>query len=144
MTEYKRLVKLLTDASLCITTVDILHDNMLKVTYRAKEPEALKTENVILALFTTAHARLRLYGVMEELHDAGGDSKLLYTDTDSVFYVQRSGERDPECGPFLGDLVDEYPDRKIVSFHSAGPKSYTYTFADGGSITKVKGLTLNF
>ena len=96
------------------------------------------TTNVFLAAFTTAHARLRLYEVLEKL-----DRKVLYFDTDSVVYVVKEGEEEPPVGDFLGDLTDELDGKHIVEFVSAGPKNYAYLLNDGDTQCKVKGFTLN-
>ncbi|KAI2645089.1 putative DNA polymerase [Labeo rohita] len=95
--------------------------------------------NVFLGAFTTAHARLELYDVMERLGD-----RLLYCDTDSLIYTAKDGEYEPPLGPYLGDLTDEVgPGDHITLFSSAGPKSYGYVTAKGKVCMKVKGITLN-
>ena len=143
MSSYAHLVRLLTDESIEVRDVLLVNDNMAMVQYKGKEPAALATENVAIAAFTTAHARLRLYGAMEEIIK-DDSSRLLYFDTDSVFYVKRPTLPDPSCGNYLGDLTDEYPHKKIIRFSSGGPKNYTYRFSDGSHVTKVKGFTLNY
>ncbi|KAL0147866.1 hypothetical protein M9458_056825 [Cirrhinus mrigala] len=95
--------------------------------------------NVFLGAFTTAHARLELYDVMERLGD-----RLLYCDTDSLIYTAKDGEYEPPLGPYLSDLTDEVgPGDHITLFLSAGPKSYGYVTAKGKVCMKVKGITLN-
>ena len=47
--------------------------------------EADGKTNVVIAAFTTAHARLKLYSVLEQL-----DRRVLYFDTDSVYMYQRT------------------------------------------------------
>ena len=96
------------------------------------------TTNVFLASFTTAHTRLRLYRVLDQLEE-----RVLYFDTDSVVYITREGEEEPKVGDFLGDLTDELGGRHIVEFVSAGPKNYAYLLNDGEACCKVKGFTLN-
>ena len=58
--------------------------------------------------------------------------------------MKRPNQYDPPTGPFLGDLTNEYPGKKIVKFASAGPKNYTYVFSDASHVTKVKGISLNY
>jgi hypothetical protein len=71
---------------------------------------------VILAVFTTAAARLKLLRGMEQLAERE-DATLLYTDTDSYFYIYKEALGDPlESGTHLGDLVDESPDAIITEF----------------------------
>ena len=141
--DYDQLIKLLMDESVEVGNLIILSDSMMLVQYREKDPAPLSTENIVIAAYTTAHARLRLYETMEQLV-ACGHRKLAYFDTDSCLFVQRAGEYDPPTGPFLGDLVDEFPGRKIVNYASGGPKNYFYEFEDGGHVTKVKGISLTY
>ena len=136
-------MKLLTDESIEVRNIILVNENMAMVQYKGKEPSTLSTENVAIATFTTAHARLRLYEAMEKIVEDDA-SQLLYFDTDSVFYVKRPTLPDPSCGNYLGDLTDEYPNKKITGFSSGGPKNYTYRLSDGSHVTKVKGFTLNF
>ena len=57
--------------------------------------EALGNTNVILAAYTTCQARLTLYELLDKL-----DRRVLYYDTDSMIYVSREGEWDPEIALF--------------------------------------------
>lgn len=83
--------------------------------------------NVFICAFTTAHAWLELYDVMDKL----GDS-LLYSDTDSLVFTSKDGDWEPPLGPFLGDLTNELDhDDYIVQFCSSGPKSYGFRTANG-------------
>lgn len=70
------------------------------------------TTNIFLAAFTTAWARLKLYGEMEKL---GQD--VLYHDTDSIIYAS-NGKNDPPLGNFLGDFTDELDGDTITTFVS--------------------------
>ena len=88
MSSYAHLVKLLTDESIEVRNIILVNKNMAMVQYKGKEPSSLSTENVAIAAFTTAHARLRLYEAMEKIVEDDA-SRLLYFDTDSVFYVKR-------------------------------------------------------
>ncbi|MGB5440078.1 MAG: DNA polymerase, partial [Gammaproteobacteria bacterium] len=97
------------------------------VRYTKKEDfiKPLSNTNVVIAAFVTAHARIRLYSYLEELQD-----RVLYFDTDSVFYTSKPGEKNLPTGDYLGDLTDElaeYGDGSYVTeFISAGPKNYSY------------------
>ena len=82
----------------------------------------LSNTNVIIASFTTAHARLKLLSYLEAM----GES-VLYFDTDSLIYKLADGEEDLPVGDFLGDLTDELDGGSITSFVSVGPKSYIPT-----------------
>lgn len=54
----------------------------------------------------------------------------------------------PSLGDYLGDMTDETPGKKIVSFVTGGPKNYAYIAQDqDGEINtccKVKGIKLNY
>lgn len=104
----------------------------------------LNTTNVVLAAYTTAHARLKLYEAMEKI-SAFGHNRLLYTDTDSLFYVSKGNDgADPPLGRCLGDLTSEEPNDRIVSFTCCGPKVYAYALESGREVVKVRGFTLNY
>ena len=119
----------------------VLHNNLARtVTFMKKKEFASvpKNTNIVIAAFTTAHARLRLYEALEIL-----GPKVLYMDTDSVIYTCEKGKNPLKCGPFLGDLTDELDGSNIVEFVTTGPKSYAYREENGKTQCKVKGFTLN-
>ena len=62
---------------------------------------SLKT-NLFIAIFTTAHTRLKLYSALETLQQ-----RVLYYDTDSVIYKWRPGQVEIPLGVFLGEFTDE-------------------------------------
>ena len=100
--------------------------------------------NVVIAAYTTAQARLKLYSYLEPLQE-----RVLYADTDSViFRTSQSDGYKLTTGKFLGDLTNEVPRGHIKEFVSGGPKSYAYQVVhDDGSVDtecKVRGITLNF
>ena len=102
----------LTDDSIEVRSLVVLSDESMLLQFRHNTPVPLATENVVLASFTTAHARIHLFGIMDRI--AAVDWRnLLYHDTDSALYVQRPGGHDPETGPYLGDLTQEYADKNI-------------------------------
>ena len=95
--------------------------------------------NVVIAAFTTAHARLKLYSYLEKLQE-----QALYFDTDCIIFKHSSGMYCPPVGDYLGDLTSELGhDEYITTFCSTGPKSYAYTTNKGNNVCKVKGITLN-
>jgi hypothetical protein len=77
--------------------------------------------NVIVAAYTTAQARLKLYSYLQPLGD-----RVLYCDTDSVVFTCSQGQWQPPLGDFLGDLTDEVPNNQITKFVTGGPKNYAY------------------
>ena len=55
--------------------------------------------NIFIAIFTTAHARLKLYSALERLQE-----RVLYYDTDSVIYKWRPGQSEIPLGVFFGRM----------------------------------------
>ncbi|KAJ8019010.1 putative DNA polymerase [Holothuria leucospilota] len=87
-----------------VKDVRFINDEVLEVHYKDKENFNITNSrvNVVIAAFTTCHARLRLYDLIDQLND-----RVLYFDTDSVIYIARPGEWDPPTGDYLGDLTNE-------------------------------------
>jgi hypothetical protein len=112
--------------------------------YKSDFIEASCRTNVVVAAYTTAQARLKLYSYLQPLRD-----RVLYCDTDSVVFTSAKDEWDPPLGDFLGDLTDEVPNNQISKFVTGGPKNNAFCLArpnkKGQSpICKVRGITLNF
>ena len=130
-----------------VHSANFVHEEMVEVQWEHTDEfvEASGRTNVILAAYTTCQARLKLYELLDKL-----DHRVLYYDTDSVIYISRDGQWEPEIGDYLGELTDELEeDNHIVSFVSGGPKNYAYKLAKqdkSGYIThcKVRGITLNY
>ena len=102
--------------------------------------ETSSKTNVVIAAYTTTHARLKLYSYLECL-----GTRALYVDTDSVVFSVKDNEYEPPLGDYLGDLTDEVDAGKaIVHFVSGGPKNYAYKLSDDTEVCKVRGITLNF
>ena len=89
----------------------------------------------MIAAFTTAHARLKLYSVLEQL-----DRRVLYFDTDSVIYVSKDGEWEPPTGSYLGELTDEPEGGHITTFVSGGPKTMRIKQTLAKPCVKFEGL----
>lgn len=90
--------------------------------------------NIVVGIFTTAHARMRLYRAML----AVGLENVIYCDTDSLVFNQQD-----ECklllGSYLGDLTDETADDPIVEFVAVAPKTYALKQASGNTKVVCKG-----
>lgn len=117
-----------------------IDDDICQVQFKMKTDFAdeLPNTNIFVAVFTTAHARLKLLREMEKL-----DRRVLYYDTDSIIYESREGDEEPPTGSFLGELTHELkPGDYIVEFFSAGPKNYGYRTKSGKITQKHKGITL--
>ena len=129
-----------------VKNVRFINDNSVQLdwVYSSDFIEATSRTNVIVAAYTTAQARLKLYSYLHPLGE-----RVMYCDTDSVVFTSGHGEWDPPLGDFLGDLTDEAPNNQITKFVTGGPKNYAYCLAKPNrkgqtSICKVRGITLNF
>lgn len=141
LTEEKELNRLLSDSKIIIRDFLPCSDEVIEVAYSHKDnflPQKDIT-NLFLASFTTAHARIKLYGVLSTLN-----RNVLYYDTDSVIYIS-DGNNDPALGDYLGEFTNELPpNQHIVEFASAGPKNYGYRLSNDKTLVKVRGFTLNY
>ena len=74
-------VKMMTDEAIEVTDLMFVNQENIGVKWRSKDDfvEALSNTNVVLAAFTTAQARLKLYELLERL-----DDRVLYFDTDRL------------------------------------------------------------
>ena len=111
--------------------------------------DAPRKTNVILAAFTTAHARIILYKNMQMVNNA---RNVLYCDTDSIMYIHDKNQSeavDIPIGTGLGEMTSELPvDLLTDTFWSAVPKLYCMlghrrTNGLEYNVFKVKGITLN-
>ena len=80
----KEYFDLLTIAGVKVTNANVINDEVMEMFYVMKDPfvEASDPTNVVLAVFTTAQARIKLYKVMQAL-----DRRVCYYDTDSIIYT---------------------------------------------------------
>ena len=129
------------------------NDEALYASWRLRDDaqQSCSTSNVVLASYTTAMTRLKLYSYMEKLQD-----RLLYCDTDSCIFLAKENdpyEYRPPIGTLLGDMTDELESygegSYIKTFACAGPKFYALEVVSGRTgdtreTVKVKGVTLNF
>ena len=116
---------------------------LLQVFYSVKDEMhfgGLST-NVSIAALVTSYARMRLYKVMEKLGD-----RLMYVDTDSIIFISREGQWEPELGNYLGEFtneIDPSDGEYIVEACCAGPKNYSLKFNTGKTKSTVKGINLH-
>lgn len=139
--EPSEFYKTLLDDSADDLHIQFINEDMVQMTYNLKDQfvDKSKDTNIFVAAFTTSHARMMLYGVLDKLGD-----QVLGFDTDSAWYVEREGGAVIETGDSLGDLTDELDGDYITSWCGSGPKSYAYTTNKGKQVCKVKGFTLNY
>nr|CAD2207472.1 unnamed protein product [Meloidogyne enterolobii] len=135
--------------SIEIQSADELTDDIVLLTYKPREEFIIEhdTSNIVISLWTTSAARIRLLKAMQKV--AGKlDCNLLYGDTDSILF---SHPKDMECplqtGPHLGDLAREYAGSEIKEYVGGACKAYALRMennrnAKTSSVLKVRGITL--
>ena len=134
---------MLTNDEQTITGINFINDDIVELRWKYCDEfvESTGRTNVVIAAYTTALARLKLYSYLEVL-----GSRALYADTDSVIF--KSGSPDLELGDYLGDLTNEVPEGDITVFVTGGPKNYAYEVkTPTGAVKtqcKIRGITLNY
>ena len=80
---------------------------------------------------------MHLYAYLDRLGE-----RAVYCDTDSVIFVQKTGEPPLiECGNALGDVTSEVKGSEYISeFVSGGPKNYDYKLCDSVTRGREDGL----
>ena len=133
-------INMMTDNDLEINGVLHVNDEHVALMWREKSEfiQSLPHTNVVLTAFTTAHARLKLYSLLEKLQD-----RVLYFDIDCVVYIHNEDLWNPHLGDYLGELKDETNGVPILTFVSGGAKNYAYNLEDGTSVCKISGFTVN-
>ena len=142
VTEPKELFDYLDSDQYQVNDARMVNDETIEVQYTSKDEFVEENDkvNIVIAAFTTAYARLKLYDLLDLLQE-----RVLYYDTDSVIYVHEPSKSDPPLGDYLGDLTDELDvGDYITTFISGGPKNYAYDTNSGKSETKIRGITLNY
>lgn len=144
------LLNLMLNSSLEVTSFSELDQDSLLVSYKMREEctQVHPTVNVVIAAYTTAQARMHLYGYLDILQE-----RCLYYDTDSVIYTCKENEYKLPLGDYLGELTDELVDEfgensYISEAVFTSEKSYAFVVKTTGSedrtVCKVKGIHLNF
>ena len=136
VTEPKEFFDYLYSSEFEVTDARLVNDETVEVHYRnvGEFAEQNNKVNIVIAAFTTAYARLKLYDLLDLLQE-----RVLYYDTDSVIYVHESGKPEPPLGDYLGDLTDELDGDYITTFVSGGPKNYAYVTNNDKRVTKNTG-----
>ena len=133
--------RFLDTSTLDVRHVSVINDQLVEVHYQYQDEDIPVSPNlnIFVACFTTCWARLRLYEALQLLGE-----RVLYYDTDSVFFLQEEGQPNPVLGDYLGEFTSELdPHDFIVEFVSAGPKNYGYQTKLGHVECKVRGFRLN-
>ena len=140
VTEPSKFYKILLDEKIDDLNIHFINEDMVEMTYNLKDQfvDNSKDSNIFIAAFTTSHARMMLYEVLDKLGDT-----VLGFDTDSCWYIEKENGPRIETGDNLGDLTDELGGHYIEKWCGTGPKSYSYCTSNGKMVCKVKGFTLN-
>lgn len=140
VTDPQQFYKIILDDRLENINIILLNDNMIQVCYNYKDyyVQNYHNTNILIALFTTSSARLRLYETLYKL-----DRAVVAYDTDSIFYIDNDVNK-IKTGEMLGEWTDELGENVyITDWTSTGPKSYYYKTNDNKFKTVIKGFTLN-
>ena len=143
---------LLTNDRYILHNVDFINDKIIQAYYSYNEDMHFggNRQNVVLAAFVTCQARLKLYKELEKL-----DRRVLYFDTDSIFFISIPNHYEPSLGNYLGDFTNEIDPKEgafIKQAVFAGPKNYgfltnlniTHVTIKGITQCKVSDLSINY
>ena len=141
VTDPNRLFELLSSEEIEVPDLRLVNAETVEVQFKSALgfEESNDKVNIVIAAFTTAYARLKLYDLLDQLQE-----QVLYYDTDSVIYVHEPGKPEPPLGDYLGDLTDELDGDYITEFMAGGPKNYAYMTNNDKRVMKVRGITLNY
>ena len=86
------------------------YEYVVELVHRKKHDcEQISTNtNIFIAIFTTAHAHIKLYRAHDRLQE-----QILYFNTDSVIYKWKSALPEVEFGDYLGDCMNELDLRRL-------------------------------
>ncbi|VDO12277.1 unnamed protein product [Brugia timori] len=134
-----RFYQILMDERLKDINVLYVSPEMVQVNYKMRDTYVKNNynTNILIALYTTANARLKLYEELSRL-----DQDVMYCDTDSVVYLN-DGQNTMKYGEMLGEWTDELDGGYMDKWLATGPKSYHFVTDTGKTVTKVKGFTLH-
>ena len=140
VTELSEFYEILQNDKLDNINFQFINDDMVQMSYNYKDQfvDNSNNTNIFIACFTTSHARLMLYDKLDYLNE-----KVLYFDTDSIVYLDNNTKK-IETGDMLGDMTDELEGKKMTSFVSTGPKSYSFKYGDNKEKSAIKGFTLDY
>jgi len=122
------LYRFLATPGIEVKNVLFANDDVVWISWRHsadKRVPSLRHTNEVIGAYVTAGARIHLYGFLDKLRE-----KAIYTDTDSVIFIQPGPGKEPtliETGDNLGQMQSELKKGEIiVEVFCAGPKNYAY------------------
>ena len=139
----------LENKSIEVNSVDKLTENTILINYATKNEfiEEHQTSNIVISLWTTSAARIKLLKAMQTISRCSGCS-LLYGDTDSVLFSYPINKECPlSSGYHLGELAEEYENYNIKEYVGAACKAYGLKMLEKETgkektMLKVRGITL--
>jgi hypothetical protein len=141
VTELSQVIQILISESI-LEDIHFLNDYKAQIFYtdNAEMHAGGRDSNIVVGAFTTCYGRMVLYKELDLLQD-----RVMYFDTDSIIFLSKDSEYEPELGDYLGKFTNELKqDVHIVEYVSAGPKNYGFLLSNGESELKVKGFGLNY
>ncbi|KAL3080985.1 hypothetical protein niasHS_012713 [Heterodera schachtii] len=149
ITRPQEFFSLLFDHKIEVSAIVPFSDQALRVLYKPKKNFVSEhtTSNIVISLWTTSCARLKLHDYMVQV-DQREDSDLLYTDTDSVVVLHKRDTTPLETGEFLGQMSEEYLDYDIKTFICGGAKQYAFRMRHRRTnelefVQKIRGITFD-
>jgi hypothetical protein len=109
-----------------VTNLEFASDDVVWLSWKISAEERvpyLPHTNEVIGAYVTAGTRFHLYGFLDRLQE-----NAIYCDTDSVIFIQSSGEPWPiATGENLGDIQSKLkPSEHIIEFTSGRQKNYAY------------------
>ena len=133
-----------------LNDVYTLNRDLVLVTYTPKTEfvEENSSSNVVLSLWTTSAARIKLLKSLQAVAKTP-NCEILYMDTDSIIYSHPIDNDPLKCGPHLGDFTDECLGKEIVEYVSGGCKNYALKIMSPNKpepeySLKIRGITLDY
>lgn len=125
-----------------LLSVRVIKDDVAEVVWIPLVPDAATASDkkhvcVPLAALITAYARIKLMRTIESI----GVKRVLYCDTDSVYYIESPGDPPVPTSSVLGGLEDDLKGGRLVDlFVSTGPKAYgcCVEWSDGKREEKIR------
>ncbi|KAL3076772.1 hypothetical protein niasHS_011509 [Heterodera schachtii] len=147
--EYRRTYSVNLELEREVSAIIPLSDSAVRVLYKHKKNFVTEhsSSNIVLSLWTTSRARLKLLDFMTQIERTEG-AKLLYTDTDSVVVLHKRDVVPIQTGEYLGQMSEEYLGYDIKSFVCGGAKQYGFRMKDKRTgtveyIIKIRGITFD-
>jgi hypothetical protein len=114
----------LTSKSSTVTELNFVSDRMVAMSWNnnVELSDSSVGTNVVLAAYTAAQARLKMYSYLERL-----GRRILYIDHDFIVFSSKQGDWKPELSDLSGGFSNVAEDNIVQAFISAGPQTFAYS-----------------